>query len=217
MKRNNIITKIERQEKRKRYNIYVDYQYKFSVDEDILIKYRLLKEREILPQEIEEIIISDEFNKMYNRAIRYIGFKSRTEKEVYDYLKNKEYPNELILRVLESLKEANFLNDAFYAENYVKERILLNPKGKKLLAYELKLKGVTPTIIENSLRQLDNQLELDLAYQLLIKRRKTIASADWNTIHNRLAGYLQRRGFSYGITVQALELLKADNLDNNSK
>ncbi len=217
MNKKNIITKIEKQKKRKRYNIYIDDEYKFSVDEDILVKYRLLKERELLPQDAEEIILSDQFNKIYSHALKYIGFKSRTEKEVSNYLQGKKYPEEQIQQVIQLLKEANFLNDAQYAENYVKERITLNPKGKKMLAYELKLKGIEHNIIEKSLEQLDNQLELELAYQLLIKQSRSSRNEDWNKLRNRLGGYLQRRGFSYSITTQALDLLKTDILDNNSK
>ncbi len=217
MNKENIITRIEKQQKRNRYNIYIDDEYKFSVDEDILVKYRLLKEREILPQEIEIVIEKDQFNKMYQRVLKYISFKSRTEKEVSNYLLAKEYSENQVQQVLQLLKDTNFINDSLYADNYVKERISLNPKGRKLLAYELKLKGIKQETIEKSLEQLDDQLELDLAYQLLVKRSKSIRIDDWNKLHNRLGSYLQRRGFSYSVCRQALDLLKANILDNNSK
>lgn len=217
MKKKNIITKIEKQKKAERYNIYIDDIYAFAVDADTLIKYQLLKEREIFPTELEQIIRSDGINKLYNQALRYISYKNRTVQEVTKYLEDKEYEPENIQQVITMLKESKYLNDKLYAENFIRDRNALNPKGKKLLEFELKQKGIALSIIDEKLSQIDSDTEVDLAYKLITKRRRSIRSDDWNILYNRLAGYLQRRGFSYSTINEALNLLKTDILDNISK
>lgn len=217
MNKKNIITRVEKQKRGERYNIYIDDLYAFSVGAETLIKYQLLKEREVMTADLEQIIKSDEINHLYNRALRYISYKNRSVQEVVKYLTDKEYTEDSIQQVISMLTEARYLNDELYAENYIRDRNALNPKGKKLLEFELRQKGIKQSIIDKNLASIKPETELELAYQLVVKRRKSIRSDDWNLLYKRLASYLQRRGFSYGIIAEALNLLKADILDNNSK
>lgn len=217
MNKKNIITKVEKQKRGERYNIYIDDVYAFAVDTETLIKYQLLKEREIMTAELEQIIRSDEINRLYNRALRYISYKNRSVYEVEKYLTDKEFDQESIKQVVTMLIDARYLNDELYTENYIRDRNALNPKGKKLLEFELRQKGIKQAIIDQNLALIKPDTELELAYRLIVKRRKSIRSDDWNVLYNRLASFLQRRGFSYGIIAQALNLLKTDILDNNSK
>src|SRR5690625_7953777 len=81
------IFRITTQKKNKqRYNIFLTHekgdQYSFSVDEAILIEYRLHKGMELSKDLIEKLKENDNFYKSYSLAINYLSYRMRTKKEM---------------------------------------------------------------------------------------------------------------------------------------
>ena len=88
----NIITKVEVQKNNKnRVNVYVDDEYVFSCDAELVYKYDLKKQKSIQLEELKEIIADDNYIKAKNMALRYIERAYKTEKEMKDKLINKGY------------------------------------------------------------------------------------------------------------------------------
>ena len=54
------------------------------------------------------------------RAIKYIMYKMRTSKEVYDKLLELGFEEEIINRVIFDLKQLEYINDEEYAKNLLK-------------------------------------------------------------------------------------------------
>uniref|UniRef100_A0A7C4M0P6 Regulatory protein RecX n=1 Tax=candidate division CPR3 bacterium TaxID=2268181 RepID=A0A7C4M0P6_UNCC3 len=126
------ITKIEIQKKRKdRYNIYIDDEFRFGVDEGILIDFDLRKDREISEEEIEKIENEEVVVAAFNSALRSLKLRDRSEKEIRDKLKQKEFAVSAIDKVVEKLYHLDFLNDKRFAEIFVRDRMKLKPKGKR--------------------------------------------------------------------------------------
>lgn len=205
------ITKIEQQNNNKRrYNVYLDDEYAFSVHEDILVSNRLLKGKEIELVEMNNILAEDEKNKVWQKALKYLSFKPRTKEEVKQYLLKNGYKLDYIKEVLDKIEEHNLLNDHLYAELFVKQRIASNPKGKKLLAIELKNKGIDDSTVENSLEQFDEELEYKLALELIEKRKYRFNNEDQAKSYKKMASFLERRGFSYSTIKRILNNLRSD-------
>ena len=67
-----VITKITRQKNNaERYNIFLDGEYAFPVDEAVLIKFELTKDKMLTNEEIGEINYEDEIRKAFNRALHF--------------------------------------------------------------------------------------------------------------------------------------------------
>ena len=67
-----VITKIGRQKhNQERYNIYLNEQYAFAVDEGTLIKFGLQKGKVLEQIEIDEIQYEDEIAKAFNKALTF--------------------------------------------------------------------------------------------------------------------------------------------------
>ena len=202
-----LITMIEQQVKNnKRYNLYINEKYAFSVHEDILIAHQLYKGKEIDNNYYYELMQAEEKNKLWQKALRYLSIKSRSTYEVQQYLTRKGFEEGLIREVLSSLQEKQFLNDELYSEQFINARNTHNPKGKKLLAYELKRKGINSSTISSSLLDFDEEKELELAKELVNKKNgRNLKDDDWAKTKAKLARYLERRGFSYHTISKALE------------
>lgn len=76
-------------------------------------------------------------NSPWDKAIRFISFRPRTEHEVRQHL-GPDCTGELISR----LKDLNFINDTEYAKNYVQSRQSRSPRSALALKLELKRRGI---------------------------------------------------------------------------
>jgi len=113
----------------------------------------------------------------------------------------------LIEAVLEHLREKDYLNDRSFAEFWVESRERFNPRGSQALRHELRLKGVEREIVDEAV---DGEQDEELARRAAARKAEQLRQApgmDFNTFRNRLGGFLQRRGFSYGITARIVKEL----------
>lgn len=109
--------------------------------------------------------------------------------------------------VLKNLEELGFLNDRQFAEAWVRNRDKLSPRGPALLKRELQEKGITEQIIgevlaERKLAAKENEEQLtdeELARQLVNSKEGMYKRLPSLTRKRRIAGLLQRRGFSYEV------------------
>ena len=195
------VTKIEQQKKDKsRYSVYVDGEFAFGlIMEDIL--YFRLKEGEEIPRgKYEYIMDTTVYIKAQDTAVRYLGYKMRTRREVENKLRETQYPDGLIERVIDFLIKYDYINDELYCKKYIKET--LRPKGIFLIKQELKARGVKEEIIDEAL----NEAEIDeeaLAQGLLVKKYEDFAAMDKKELA-KVYAFLQRKGFSYGVIKAAV-------------
>lgn len=195
------ITKIEVQKKSKdRYNIYIDDEFKFGLDEGTLIKFDLRKGIEITQEEIEKIENEEVNAKAFNAAASFLKTRERSKKEIRDKLKSKEYSENSIEKVLEKLERLNIVDDKRFAEMFVRDRMKLKPKGKRVLSLELAQKGIDKDIIEEVLDEmLGGDNELELAKRVLEKANKKYSGLEEREQKDKIIKYLLSKGFSWDI------------------
>ena len=73
-------------------------------------------------------------DKLKTKMLKYIFYKKRTEKEVWEKFKNED--SELLEETIENLKELGYINDEIYVEKFVHEVVAL----KNLSVFEIKYK-----------------------------------------------------------------------------
>ncbi len=154
----------------------------------------------------------NDFEKYLNKAFHFLSYRPRSEKEIRDKLSMKKAPQEIIERVIISLKEHKFLDDGKYAKWFIENRLRFNPKGQRLLKMELKQKGVDPEIIEEAIGNLskDDESEvpnndLESAKKLVEKKIARYKGIEKQIIYQKLGAFLARRGFSWDIIKKAID------------
>jgi regulatory protein len=203
------ITKIESQKKNpKRRSIFLDGEFAFGLDEEVLYKYGLKEGEELDQKKIGQILESEVKKESKDAALKFLSYRMRSEKEVRDKLKKKEFANDLIDEVIKDLKRINLIDDSNFASAFVRDKISNKPQGKILLKQELWKKGIKDETIEKVLKEYfeDEEEELNLAKNLLEKRKKRYENLDKNIAKRRMMSFLLRRGFSYEIVKQALKI-----------
>jgi regulatory protein len=182
-----------------RYNVFVDEQFSFSLDETQLVKLGLKKGDEISDERLEELKTESDFGKNYIRAVDLISRRLRSEKEIRDYAWRKNWTPEVAARVIERLYERGYLNDAKFAAAFVRSRAALRNYSTRKMKLELRKKGVAPDIIEKTLNESEDFDETATLKKLLMKKRAHYAGDE-----QKLIAYLARQGFSYDDIKKAL-------------
>src|SRR3990167_11015059 len=110
------------------------------------------------------INLDEQFIKAYNRACRYLGIKQRTEYEIKNYLKNKNYQSDLVTKVISELKTEKFIDDKKYAGDYIAQVLPHRPMGKILARQKLLRRGIKREIVEEVFQnEFSDELEKELA------------------------------------------------------
>lgn len=127
-----------------------------------------------------------------------MSFRSRSEKEVFDHLIKKEDAKEIIIQVITKLKEQRFIDDIEFAKQWVESRMRFRPRSQKMLAFELKQKGISKEIIEQIFNfQFSIFNEKEQVQKLIEKKIEKYKGLPRQEIFQKLGGFLARRGFDY--------------------
>lgn len=194
------ITNINQQVKRKdRYSIYVDGKYAFSLSEHELMMQGLYIGQEFNNVEFVKIKKTAVEDKAYMRALDLLARRPRSEWELKQYLKNKDYDNHTIVKILNMLNKRGLLNDKKFATVWIENRRLLKNVSKRRLKQELQQKHISSHIISEVLTQ-DQVDEKEVLRQIIAKKQTQSRYED----QQKLMNYLLRQGFDYADIKESL-------------
>ena len=133
-----------------------------------------------------------------NLCLRLLTARARTRAELEGQLAKRGYPDDVSQRVLDRLTQVGLIDDADFAEQWVRSRRANAGKGKRALAAELRTKGVDNDVIMAALDGIDAGAERQRAEKLVRDRlrREKLGDDDDAKIARRLVGMLARRGYS---------------------
>lgn len=156
----------------------------------------------------------DDLSFLFNKVYFYLKFRPRTEKEIRDYLYKKiintHFSRPQVEEIIEKLKEQGLIDDKKFVELYIKDRLLLKPRGEKLLKKELRAKGIRDDFIDDYFQ--NNSIDEEkIAKELLKKRWPRFQNLDVKKIKEKAFRFLLSRGFSYEVAKKTIEeLLKKE-------
>lgn len=156
------------------------------------------------------------FEKFYNFALRFLSYRTRSEKEVRDKLKVQseklkvENSTVIIDRVIQKLKEKKFINDEEFARLFVENRLRFKPRSLRLIKLELKQKGIDAEIIEKLMADRGSQVADDLenAKKLVEKKMERFRNKFGMTrdeVYQKLGRYLTSKGFNWDTIKKSID------------
>lgn len=189
------ITALKAQKKNpNRISVYLDGAYAFGLAR---IVAAWLKIGQLLSEEdIARLKEQDTFEVAYQRGLRFLSYRPRSEAEIQRKLTEQGFESGVVEAAIQRMKESGFLGDNQFARDWVENRSTFRPRSKRLLAMELRQKGVAEEAIQQALSETGD--DETLALQSAVKYAHRLAGTDWETFRKRLGAYLLRRGFSYG-------------------
>jgi regulatory protein len=208
-----IITGIEQQKKNpNRVNIYLDEQFAFGLYKANALH---LKIGEALDEPtIQALKQTDTIEEAYQKALRLLNIRPRSEHEIRSRLQGYGFVDEIIDPVVAILLEKEYLNDQQFAAEWVENRTAFRPRGKRLLRMELMKKHVDEEEIQTALEALPE--EGQLVREAAKKYSNRLKGLDESTFKKRLYGFLVRRGFAYDDIKPILDEVWEENARLNS-
>ena len=206
------ITRIETQKRnKKRRSIYLDDEFAFSLDEELVFKFGLHEGDLINESEFSAIIQAEEKKGAKDAAIRFLSYRNRSEKEVRDKLLNKGFCEDIIDCLLIELKEARLVNDVKFAMAFVHDKMILRPMGPLLIRKELKRFGLAESAIELAVEEaFRDKTSFEVGLEMVQKKYRQSKNPDWLKTKKRLADFLYRRGFDWDVSREILEQLEVE-------
>jgi len=190
-----VITAITVQKRNtQRLNISLDGEYAFSLDR--LTAAWLKVGRKLSPEEIVSLQEKDEQEVAFNRALRYLSYRARSEAEMRKYLSDKGFSDHVSQTVIDRLKDERLINDPRFAQDWIDNRVSFRPRSQTQLRFELRNKGLSEDLIEDALQEADLD-DIELACVAGKKLVGRYARLGWLDFRQKLGAALARRGFSY--------------------
>ncbi|NJP37810.1 recombination regulator RecX [Bacillus luteus] len=205
------IAKITAAKKTKqRYHIHLEKngkeEYAFSVSEDMIVSEDLMKGKELTEEEITRLKSRDDVEKVYQRALNYLSYRMRSEKELKDYILGHEHVEEEdAADMIERLRKLDFVNDGRFAEAFVRTKKDQSRKGPRTIRQELKQKGISGKEMEDAMEQYSEEEAVELAVELVEKKQKSYKRESRRRKEQKLMQFLLQKGYSMDIASKALE------------
>jgi regulatory protein len=175
---------------KERVSVFLEGEYAFSLT--LIEAARLHKGQTLSDTEIADLRAQDSIERAVDQAVRFLSYRPRSTSEIRDNLTRKQYPPEAIEAALERLARLGYVDDLAFARYWVSNRDEFRPKGPLALRQELREKGITGSLCDQVLAEVDFA---DAAYRAAQRANKRLSGLDQTTFRQKLYEYLARRGF----------------------
>ncbi|AME09277.1 MULTISPECIES: regulatory protein RecX [Gemella] len=196
-----------------KYKIELDNGKHFYVSEETVIKYGLIKKIELSGEQLKEILSHENIEKAYTKAINYLNYGLRTERDMREYLEKKEIVSDIIDEVIERLKVMGYINDIYYIEAAVTDYFNLNKKGPYWIKRKLLGKGLNKEVVEENIQKIcTEERMIDTLYRI-IEREFNAKRESKNKKIQKITHKLYTNGYSFDIIRKVFDIFFEDYED----
>ncbi|TFG72301.1 MAG: RecX family transcriptional regulator, partial [Anaerolineales bacterium] len=118
-----------------------------------------------------------------------------------EYLQKHEFSSSAIEAVVIALSEVNLIDDSAFTQYWLENRAQFRPKGKSVLSRELRQKGVSSQLIDETLEAYNEE---EAARRVLTEQARRLTNLPPDVFRRRLIERMARRGFSYDLIQELL-------------
>lgn len=186
---------------RDRLRVFLDEGETLILTRLTVLERRLHEGRELDERELREIITLDADRMAFDTALTFLSYRPRSEAEVRRRLRRDRYAPRVLDNVIARLKQNGLLDDAAFAAWWTEDRGQHAPRGKALLKYELRQKGIEAETVQEAVADVDEE---EGAYRLAQKRAPQLRKLEYPAFRQRLGSFLQRHGYPYSIAARTV-------------
>ena len=195
-----IVTSIER--KRGRLSVFVDGEPALELSAKLAAERGIVSGRTITSEELVELTVADARRRAMDTVVRQLSYGPRSVHELQDRLKRKSFEPEIIDATIARLKELGYVDDEAYARSWAESRRASTPRSGRLIASELRLKGIAPEVANEATSAISDD---DAAYEAASGRLRSLRGLPYKKFRERLGRFLTSRGFDYGVVRETIE------------
>lgn len=170
------------------YLVYFDNGKSIKLNEEVILKYKLLYKKDIDEFLLEEILHDNNNYDVYDKCVKYIGIRLRSINEIREYMKKKNVLQELIDETINKLISNKLLDDEKFTRAFIKDKLNFTTMGPYRIELELKKHNIDEKIINRYIREIDEDFlkeKINKQIMKLIKSSHGKANLK-NKIYNNL-------------------------------
>jgi regulatory protein len=203
-----------------RYNVWLDGRFAFAIDGALALAEGLAVGGALTDDDLARLTEQEEERSLYDAALRFLAARPRSRAEVKRRLLRPQAGKpqsgdataraeraEQVERTLDRLAEADLLDDDAFAAYWAEQRERFSPRSARAITQELRQHGVDGA---TAAQATDASHDAEQAMRAARQRLHAMRTDDYATFRTRLGGFLQRRGFGYGVTAQVVRDLWAE-------
>jgi len=114
---------------------------------------------------------------------------------------------EQISIVMHNLIKADFINEQRYAHAFTHDKFEFSGWGQQKIALALKQKGISQTLILDSLKEISSEAYHNLLFQLLSEKKRHIQAKSSYEMRGKLLRFALSRGFEQDLIFKTLDKL----------
>lgn len=183
-------------------HIFLDGEYKMTVDGGFYLLASLYDGKEISEEELSSLEAEVNVRRAFNKASELLSRRDHSEKELLFKLRQKGF-SDGALEAIEKLKDYGYVDDSRFAFSFANELKELKHFGKRRIEQELLKKGIERSVIEQAVSSLSFD-ENDLAALIL---KKYYRNLDTEKGVQKTIAALVRAGYGYGEIKGALAFI----------
>lgn len=181
-----------------------------KIHEDLILKYELLLTRNIDSSLLEKIELENKKYECYNLAIKYLKSRQRSKKEIYEYLNKKEIDKRYIDEIIELLINQGYLNDEFYINSYIHDKILLSSDGPLKIKKYLLSNNLDSDLVNSKMLEYTEELEVERIKKIINKLIKSNNKSNYN-FKIKIKNYLIDLGYNIDLVNKEVSKINIDD------
>lgn len=186
-------------ERRGRARVFVDGEFWAEIDANVAVERGLQEGAAFSREELEEARVAGERALAMSRALHFLGYRARSEKEVRERLRRYGYARETEDVVVGRLGELGYLDDAEFARNAARQKA--RRYGPRRIATELRRGGIEAEVAREAVDEaFAGRSELEAAHEAASRRYNAAKGSDAQA--RRVYGFLMRRGYAADVCAE---------------
>lgn len=147
-------------------------------------------------------------------ALRFLGPRARTVRELERHLDGLEFGEVEIMETVDRLKELSLLDDAAYARDFIESRLRSKPVSRAHLKEQLRTHELDADILDGALSAVTDETERENAYRACRSFFPKDGLEEDGRSYERLLAKLMRHGFGFYDSRAAIERCVAEAEEN---
>lgn len=142
---------------------------------------------------------ADPYELAHTIALNALVTRAKSKGELLAHLKKRGVEDGVANAIIYRLQEAGLINDAEFAKAWVQSRHNAKKLSKRIIAGELRTRGVDQLSIDAALDEIDGEDEYRMAFSLAMKKYSTMSRLESGVQIRRIQSLLQRKGFGFDL------------------
>ena len=210
------IDKIKKTSKGK-YKVVLNNNTSLTTYDDVILNNGLLYNKVLDDDLLMKISIETEYYDIYDKTIKFISRKLRSEYEIDEFLNKHDVPLDSKNKIKEKLKSIGLINDDNFTKAYIYDRFNLSSDGPNKIKKDLINYKIDLNIIENNLFILKEEDIKEKIEKIVSKKIRLDHKHSLSFIKQKIKSDLNNLGYDSDMIESSLQNITLSNNNINKE